>query len=199
MNRHGGMIQYFVENGGVLRFKEITNRGFYPFQITKLLNAGKIEKIKHGLYKLKDFDPDNNWDIIHAYLQSRNAVVCLTTALDYYKLTNEIPDHIDLAIPRGSRTNNIIIPPVKFYHFSKESWKAGIEEVTESGQRFRIYNIPKTIADCFKYRNKIGRDVPINALKQALREKRTSVNEIMKYAKVCRVENVILPIMEVIL
>jgi len=199
MDWFGKMIKYFEKNGGVLRFKEIVDGGFYPFQITELQNAGKIEKIKHGLYKLIDFDPDNAWDIIHAYLQARNAVICLTTALDYYKLTNEIQDHIDLAIPRGSRTNKITTPPVKFYHFSKKSWEAGIEEVEESGQRFRIYNIPKTIADCFKYRNKIGRDVPINALKQALEEKRTSVNEIMKYAKICRVENVILSVLEVIL
>ena len=157
------------------------------------------KKIKHGLFKLNNFDPDNSWDIIHAYIQSRNAVVCLTTALNYYRLTNEIQDHIDLAIPRGSRANRITYPPVRFHHFSRESWKAGIDEITESGQKIRIYNIPKTIADCFKYRNKIGRDVAINALKQVLDEKRTSVNEIMKYAKICRVENVILQIMEVVL
>lgn len=199
MDRNGKMIQFFNQNGGVLRFKEIVNNGFEPYQIYKLLDIGKIERIKHGLFKLKNFDPDNSWDIIHAYIQSRNAVVCLTTALDYYRLTNEIRDHIDLAIPRGSRSNKITYPPVRFHHFSRESWKAGIDERTESGQKIRIYNIPKTIADCFKYRNKIGRDVPINALKQALEEKRTSVNEIMKYAKICRVENVILPILEVVL
>lgn len=198
-NNDRKLYQFFRKNKGVLRFSNVVKAGLDPIYLKRLVAKGQIEKIGHGLYQLKDAPALSNPDLVTAILQSPKSVVCLISALSFHEATDQIPHHIDLAIPVGSRTNKIGYPPVKFFYFSNQSWKTGIEIHKIDGYEVRIYSLPKTIADCFKFRNKIGFDVAIKALKVAVEEKKVRVNEIMKFAKICRVDNVIRPYLEALI
>ena len=191
------LLNYF-KNEGTIRFSEILKAGFHPDTLTALQKRGVVEKIGHGLYKLKN-EVLSNPDLVVATQSAPNGVVCLVSALAFHEVTDEIPSFVDLAIPRGTRANKIDYPPVRFYRFTPQAWKAGIEKHNIDGYTVRIYSLAKTIADCFKFRNKIGIDTARNALKAALRERRVPPKEIMNYAKICRVQNVIKPILETLL
>ena len=194
--RGDGLIEYFKRRGGIAQYPDIKKAGFHNDTLQVLIASGRIQKIGRAVYKLSEIDDLVNPDLVIAAIKSPKGVVCLISALAFYEVTDEIPRHVDLAIPRGAHANKINHPPVKYYRFTQEAWKAGIEVRKIAGQEVRIYNLAKTIADCFKFRNKIGTDVARSALKTALAEKKTVPKEIMVYAKICRVANVIKPILE---
>lgn len=131
-----------------------------------------------------------------AILQSPKSVVCLISALSFHEVTDVIPRRVDLAIPMGSRANKTNYPPVKYFYFSEVACKAGIETHKIDGYDVRVYDLVKTIADCFKFRNKIGYDTAQKALKVAVTEKHIRSSKIMEYAKICRVDNVMRPYLE---
>jgi predicted transcriptional regulator of viral defense system len=190
---------YFQEHNGIARFSLIRKAGFHPDMLKNLEKDNKIEKIGRGLYWLISYNLGSYPDYVIVSLQSSKGVICLISALSFYGVTTEIPHFIDIAIPSGSRANRIKYPPVKFYRFSFKTWEAGIEEYDIAGHKVKIYSLAKTIADCFKFRNKIGMDVAREALKIAVTEKKISPQEIMKYAKICRVDNIIKPLLEVMI
>jgi predicted transcriptional regulator of viral defense system len=190
------LIRFFEASKGILRFARILKEGFHRKQVKVLLDAGKIRRMGRGLYQLADAPALSNPDFVSAVLQSPKSVVCLISALSFHEVTDEIPRRVDLAIPMSSRANKIDYPPVKYFYFSKAAWKAGIETHKIDGYDVRVYDLAKTIADCFKFRNKIGFDVAQKALKVAVAEKRIRPAKIMEYAKVCRVANIIRPYLE---
>ncbi len=187
---------FFQNQGGVARFSAILKAGFHPDSLTALEKEGKVEKIGQGLYRLTDYTLASYPDLIIASLQAPRGVICLLSALAFHEVTREIPKHVDIAIPRRTHANWIKYPPVKFYQFAPSSWGAGIESHEIEGHKIRIYSLAKTVADCFKFRNKIGIDVAREALKFAVTEKRTKPKEIMQYAKICRVDGLIKPLLE---
>lgn len=193
------LIIFFQRHGGTLRFSAILKAGFHSDSLTALEGEKKVEKIGRGLYQLTNREPDSHPDLVIACLQAPKGVVCLLSALAFHEVTNEIPKAVDLAIPRGIHANKIDYPPVKFYRFALETWKAGIEEHKIESHQIRVYSLEKTVADCFKFRNRVGLDVAREALKTAVTEKRISPKEIMRYAKICRVSNIVKPILESIL
>jgi len=193
------IIKYFKASGGVLRHSDIEKKGFHHQYLSSLQKKGKIEKINRGLYKLKEYEPDNNLDLVYASLQSAKGVVCLISALSFHEITDEIPSEVQMAIPKGSRRNLITYPKVRFYNFSKKTWEAGIEEIKESGHTFKVYSAAKTIADCIKFRSQIGMDVVINAIKRSLNENKADLLEIYKYTELCRVDKIARPILEVLI
>jgi predicted transcriptional regulator of viral defense system len=193
------VVDYFKKHGGIVRFSSIIKAGFHPDTLSALEKEGKIERIARGLYRMAHYRLGSNPDLVIASLQAPRGVVCLVSALAFHEATNEIPRQIDIAIPAGTRANRIKYPPVKFYRFASEAWESGIEEREISGHKIRIYSLSKTIADCFKFRNKIGMDVARDALKVAVIEKGAKPREIMHFAKICRVNNIIKPILESIL
>ncbi len=190
------IIEYFKSYGGIVRFSSIRKAGFHPDLIKKNENKGKIEKIGRGLYKLVGDNIGSHPDCLIASIQTSQGVICLVSALYFYEATNEIPRFVDIAIPTGARANKIEYPPVKFYRFSQSTWKAGVEKHEIEGHTVKIYSLAKTIADCFKFRNKIGINVAREALKVAINEKHVKPKDIMKYAKICRVDRIIKPILE---
>ncbi len=194
-----GMINYFKSHNGVVRFSSILRAGFHPDSLNSLVKEGKVEKISRGLYRLSDYEFDSHPDLVTASLQAPRGIICLLSALAFHEATNEIPRRVDIAIPRSSRPYKIIYPPVKFYRFAQKAWEAGIEEHETDRFKIRVYSIAKTIADCFKFRNKIGVNVAREALKTAITEKGVKPVEIMQYAKICRVNNIIKPILEAML
>ena len=190
------IIEYFKSCGGIVRFSSIRKAGFHPDLIKKTENKGKIEKIGRGLYKLAGDNIGSHPDCLIASIQTSQGVICLVSALYFHEATNEIPRFVDIAIPTGARANKIEYPPVKFYRFSQNTWKTGVEKHGIEGHTVKIYSLAKTIADCFKFRNRIGINIAREAMKVAINEKHIKPKDIMKYAKICRVDRIIKPILE---
>jgi predicted transcriptional regulator of viral defense system len=193
------ILKFIKDHGGVARFSAILKAGFHPDSITVLEKKGKLEKIGRGLYKLTDTVPFSDPDLITASLQVPKGVICLVSALAFHEATLEIPKYVDIAIPKGTRANKVKYPPIRFYRFAPDAWEAGIEEHVIDGHKVKIYSLAKTVADCYKFRNKIGFDVAQEALKIAVNEKDISPTEIIKYAKICRVDKIIKPKLEIMI
>jgi len=193
------LMSFFQNHGGVVRFSAILKARFHPDSLMALEKEGKVEKIARGLYRVTNYTPGSHPDLVIASLQAPRGVICLISALSYHEATSEIPKLVDLAIPQGAHANRIKYPPVRFYRFAPKAWRAGIEEHKIEGHNIKVYSLAKTIVDCFKFRNKIGTNVARDALKTAVTEKKINPKEIMQHAKICRVDNIIKPILEAIL
>ena len=190
------LMSFFQDHGGAARFSAILKAGFHPDSLSALEKEGKVEKIARGLYRITNYAPGSHPDLVTASLQAPKGVICLLSALSFYEATNEIPKYVDVAIPQGTHANRIKYPPVKFYRFAPKAWKIGIEKHEVENHQIKIYSLAKTIADCFKFRNRIGVNIARDALRVAITEKGIKPKEIMEYAKICRVDNIIKPILE---
>lgn len=193
------LIDYFQNNGGIARFSAIRKAGFHPDTLAALEHSGQIFRVSRGLYQLAGYEPSAHPDLVMVSILAPRGVVCLISALAFHEITGEIPKYVEIAIPKQSRANVITYPPVQVYRFDHQAWQAGIEEHRIDGYTVRVYSPAKTIADCFKFRNKIGVNVARDALKTALVEKYIRPQEIMKYAKICRVSNIVKPILETLI
>ena len=193
------LIEFIQKKGGYARSAELIKAGFYKAAIYAAMKEGHIARLKNGLYALADIQDISHPDLVTASVTIPNGVICLITALSFYEVTDEIPRHIDVAVPAGLKVTPVNDLPVRIYHFSSSTWKEGTEVQKLDKHEIKIYSLAKTIADCFKFRNQIGVDVARSALKNAFEQKKVSHQEIMKYAKICRVTNVIKPILETLL
>jgi len=190
------LVSFLKDRGGVVRFTDILKAGFHPDSLISLEKEKEVEKIARGLYRLTHYTFGSHPDLVAAALQSPRGVICLLSALAFHEATTEIPKRVDLAIPQKTHANRIKYPPVRFYRFATNAWKAGIEQREIEGYKIKVYSLAKTVADCFKFRNKIGADVAREALKIAVTEKNIKPKEIMHYAKICRVDSILKPILE---
>lgn len=199
VQRSKALISFFRKHGGILRFSEVIGDGFHPDSLKSLENAGEVENIGLGIYRLTKYPAGPYPDLVRVSMQVPAGVICLISALVFHEATNEIPGHVDIAIPERAYANRIQYPPVKFYRFSRPSWEAGIEEHIINSRKVKIYSLEKTVADSFKFRNKIGMDIAREALKTAVSEKNTDPRVIMDYAKIDRVGSIVKPILEALL
>ena len=187
----------FRKHGGILRTSEILRLGVHPRTLYELRDNGKIVQLSRGIYRLADLPPLENSDLAAVAKRVQTGVICLISALSFHNITNEIPHEVYLAIPTGREKPNLKFPPARVFHFSAQSYAAGVEEHLFGGERIRIYSKEKTIADCFKFRNRIGLDVTLEALGRCI-GKGGSLKKILEYAHLCRVEKVIRPYLEII-
>jgi predicted transcriptional regulator of viral defense system len=137
-----------------------------------------------------------NPDLAIIAMKIPKGVICLISALSYHEITTEIPHEVYLALPRGTEPPRLDYPPLRVFRFGRYAFEEGIEQHDVDGVLMRVYSPEKTLADCFKYRNKIGIDVALEALKNYRRRKQFNVDELMHYARVCRVERVMRPYVE---
>lgn len=197
--RQERLIEFIRKKGGFANTSDLINAGFYKALIGEALDSGRIERLSRGVYSLVEI-PDMQYpDLVAVSVLIPRGVICLISALSFHEITDEIPHYIDVAIPTQSRAKEIKNIPVRYYRFSKKTWKSGIEEHDIDGHKIRVYSLAKTIADCFRFRNQIGMDVARSALKNTLEQKKASHREIMKYAAVGRVTRIIKPILETLL
>lgn len=187
----------FQQNGGILRTKDALNFGVHPRKLYQLRDAGKIIEISRGVFQLAGLGESNNSDLVAVSLRVPDAVICLVSALSFHELTTEIPHEVYLAIPSGKENPKIDFPPVRFFHFSDNTISAGVENHFVSGVDIKVFSAEKTIADCFKFRNKIGIDVAVEGLKMCI-SRNGARAEIIEYARLCRVEKVISPYLQAI-
>jgi predicted transcriptional regulator of viral defense system len=164
--------------------------------LTRLTASGQLERVGRGLYRLPGAQWSEHESLITVATKVPQAVFCLLSALQFHELTTQLPRQVWIAMPRGSHTPRFDYPPTKMVQFTGEACTAGVEEVERDGITLRVFGVAKTVADCFKHRNKIGIDVALEALKDARTRNKTSIDEIWRFAKVCRVANVMRPYLE---
>jgi predicted transcriptional regulator of viral defense system len=165
----------------------------------EMRDKGIIEQLDRGLYRLADLPALSNPDLVTVALKIPAGVVWLISALAYHEITTQIPHEVHVALPRGTEPPRLKHPPLRVFWFTGRSFTEGIETHKVDGIRLRVYSPEKTLADCFKYRNKIGLDTVLEALRLYRSRKRPNVDELMKFARVCRVEKVMRPYLEALL
>ena len=161
-----------------------------------LRDKGVIELVSRGIYRLAELPPISNPDLVTVSLRFPNAVICLISALAYHDITTQIPHEVSVAIPSNSRMPSLDYPPIRAHKFSHEAYKSGIDEYQIDEVTVRIYCPEKTLADCFKFRNKIGMDVVLEALKLYKTRRKFNIDDLLRYARICRVEKVMRPYLE---
>jgi len=186
----------YVGKHGIVRPRDIEAIGLPREYLVRLHRKGKLNRPSRGIYTL----PGANVTERHSYAEVAKRVpegaICLLSALAFHEMTTQSPASVWIALRKGARTPALVSPSLRIVRLSGASLTRGIEDHTIEGVQVRVYSAAKTVADCFKFRNKIGLDVAIEALKDCLRQKKANVSEIYRYAKVCRVSNVIRPYME---
>ena len=188
----------FREHGGQLRMSEAVKLGITRYKLYSLRDKGIIEQVTRGVYRLVDLPPISNPDLVTVGLRYPNAVICLISALSFHGITTQIPHEVYIAVNRKSRMHSLKKPPIRVYKFSNNAFISGIEEHHVDGVTVRVYSPEKTLADCFKYRNKIGMDIVMEALKLYKERKEFNSTKLLTYAAICRVNNVMKPYLEAI-
>ena len=191
--------EIFREHGGQLRMSEALACGITRYTLYALRDRGVLVQITRGVYRLRELPPLGNPDLVTVSLRFPKAVICLVSALAWHDITTQIPHEVSVAVPKDSRTPSLDYPPIKAHKFSHEAYKPGIEEHLLDGAPVKIYNREKTLVDCFKFRNKIGMDVVLEALKLHRARNGLDLGELIEYARICRVENVMRPYLEAII
>jgi predicted transcriptional regulator of viral defense system len=189
----------FKERNGAMRTFEALRAGIHPRSLYGMRDRGEIEQIARGLFRLTELPPPGEPDLLTIAKKVPQAVFCLLTALAFHRLTTQIPHAVEVALPRTSRVPRLDHPPIKVFRFSPESLSAGIETHILDGVALRVYCREKTLADIFKYRNKVGIDVALEALRAYRSQPKRDFQTVMRYARICRVENVIRPYLEAML
>jgi len=181
---------------GLLRTSDLDSLDVPRIVLTRLTAAGRLEKVGRGLYRLPGAPGSEHESLAAVARRVPQAVFCLLTALQFHELTTQLPRQLWIAMPRGSHVPRIDYPPLKMVQMSQEVYTSGVEEHQRDGVTLRVTSVAKTVADCFKHRNKIGLDVALEALKDARDRSKTSVDDLWRYAKICRVANLMRPYLE---
>jgi predicted transcriptional regulator of viral defense system len=189
----------FRNRGGMLKTSEALSAGIHPRTLYELQRSGILDQLTRGLYRLADLSPLGNPDLVSVSLKIPDGVLCLISALAYHEITTQVPHEVYVALGRGTETPRLNHPPLRVFWFSGQSFTAGIEKHKIDDVPVRIYSPEKTIADCFKYRNKIGLDIAIEALKLYRERKRFKRDDLVKFSRVCRVAQIMCPYLEALL
>lgn len=192
-------IELFRKQGGALRTSEALRLGIHPRTLYALRDAGVLEQLSRGLYRLSEMPPLAYPDLVTVSLRVPQAVICLLSALAFHELTTQIPHAVHIALESSTEAPRLDYPPLRVFWFSGPAWSEGIESHTLDDVSVRMYSPAKSVADVFKYRNKIGLDVALEALRLYRRGLEFDVGKLMGCARVCRVENVIRPYLEALL
>src|SRR5215510_11857860 len=187
-----------MKRAGVMRTRELTGEGVHRAHLQRLEQRGLIERAGRGLYRLAGAELSEHESFIEAAKLVPQGVLCLLSALNFHNLTTQDPFEIWIAIGRGAHRPRVESPPLQIHYFSGPALTEGVEEHRIQGVTVRVYSVAKTVADCFKFRNKIGLDVALEALRECRRERRASIDEIEHYAEICRVTSVMRPYLEAI-
>ncbi len=195
---HTQNVLQLVRKNGRLRACDLAAAGVPRMILTRMTASGQLERAARGLYRLPQADSSEHDGLVTVASKVPQAVICLLSALQFHGLTTQLPWQVWIAMPRGSHVPRLDYPPIKMVQFTGEAYTHCIETHVRDGVRLHVYGVAKTVADCFKHRNKIGMDVALEALKDARAQGRASFDELWRSAKVCRVANVMRPYMEAV-
>lgn len=189
----------FRRHGGQLRMSEALAYGISRYSLYMLRDRGIVEPVSRGVYRLAELPPIDNPDLVTVSLRVPKAVICLVSALAFHDMTTQIPHVVSVAVPRGSRAPSLDYPPVRAHRFSTQAYGHGIETHLIDGVTVKVYSREKTLADTFKFRNRVGTDVALEALRFYSERHGVNTGAVLGCARVCRVENVMRPYLEALL
>jgi predicted transcriptional regulator of viral defense system len=202
-NSHGSRfdraVAVFKKHFGILRTAQALRVGIHPATLYAMRDSGALEVVSRGVYRLADSVPLGNPDLVTVAARIPGGVICLISALAFHGLTTQIPHEVHVALPRGAEEPRLDHPPIKTYRFTGEAFTEGVETHELDGVSIRVYSPEKTLADCFKFRNKVGLDTAVEAVRFYRERKRVKVDDIMRYAAICRVKKIIRPYLEALL
>jgi predicted transcriptional regulator of viral defense system len=180
----------------IIRSRDAHTLGIPRNYLSRLVRKGLLTKVSRGLYRSKTSPVTEHISLIEASYKIPNGVICLLSALQFHKFTTQSPHEVWMAIEIKAWAPRITSPPIRFVRMSGKAFHSGMKEYPVRGGSLKVYTPAKTVADCFKFRNKIGIDVAMEALKECHRLKKATMDELWAAAKVCRVTNVMRPYME---
>ncbi len=192
-------LRQFENHHGMLRTSEALRLGIHPRTLYALRDEGLIITLERGLHRLIDAPELSDPDLAIVAAKVPSAVVCLTSALFYHGLTDRIPHELHIALPRHAACPRLELATLRVFQYSQASYEAGIELHSIEGMKLKIYSPAKTVVDCFKFRTKVGLDVALEALREAWRHQRVTLDDLWHFAEICRVTNVMRPYVESVL
>ena len=193
-------VLQIVRTAGMVRGRDLAAQDISPTHLQRLYEQGLLQRSGRGVYLPAEANLDANASLAEVALRVPASVVCLLSALQFYGLTTQSPHQVWIALPLRANTPRLDYPPIRVVHLSGEALAAGIEVHGIGTAAVRVYCPAKTVVDCFKFRNKVGLDVALEALRDCWNKRRTtigfSVDELWNYAKICRVANIMRPYLE---
>lgn len=180
----------------LLRARDLAEHNLPTMTLTRLVSAGRLDRIARGVYSLPGRTLSEHRSLAEATLRVPQGVVCLLSALRVHGIGTQAPFEVWIAIPSNSPTPKLDQPPLRAIRMSGPALSEGIEPMQIDGVSVPVFNAAKTIADCFKFRNKIGLDVALEALREGWAQRKATVDALWHYARVDRVSNVMRPYLE---
>jgi predicted transcriptional regulator of viral defense system len=191
-------IAIFKKEGGFLTMSEALTHGIHRRELYMLRDKGILEVISRGLYRLTSMPEPSLPDFIPVAKKIPNGTICLISALAFHEITTQIPHFVYIALPSNSHKPAISYPPMRYFWYNEKLLKTGVEKHAIDGCIIKIFDIEKTLIDCVKFRNKIGMDIVLEALRMYWHSKKANLEKLFQYAKLFRVEKILKPIMETI-
>ena len=185
-----------IEEFGLIRPKDLEAHGITRVQLARLVEAGLVVRRARGVYVVARHAPTAEHTLAHVAKRIPNGVFCLLTALRFHGLTTQSPAEVWIALPEKARRPRLDYPRLRVARFSGAALTEGVEERSVEGVPVRLYSAAKTVADCFKYRNKVGIDVAVEALRDFGRTHRGRATELARFARICRVSRVMQPYLD---
>jgi predicted transcriptional regulator of viral defense system len=198
-SRFDRAVGIFKKHGGILLTAQALRAGIHPGTLYAMRDSGALEVVSRGVYRLANSPPLVNPDLVTVATRVPGGVICLISALTFHELTTQIPHEVHVALPRGAEEPRLDHPPIKTYRFSGEAFTKGVEAHELDGVAVRIYSSEKTLADCFKFRNQVGLDTVVEAIRFYRERRNIKVDDLMRYAGICRVTKIIRPYLQAIL
>ncbi len=195
MNQSSHILE-LARHQRVLRAADVRDRGWSPQLLIRLQQAGRLQRVGRGLYALPDAEITEHQTLIEVCQRVPKAVLCLLSALQFHQVGTQLPREVWIALPEGTQTPAMSYPTLRVTRLRGAAYTEGIQTVTDYGAPIRVYGVAKTVTDCFKFRNRIGLDVALEALKDAWRSRRATMDELGHFARINRVERVMQPYLE---
>lgn len=190
------IIKFLKSNHGIHRTKEIISAGIPRKKIYQLRDEGVINQVSRGLYKFSEIPDGQHTTYVELSKRIPRGVFCLISALHFHEIGTQIPYDQWIALPHGVKEPRIYEHCIQYIHPIKNVYDLGVEEHVIDGSKIKVYSVTKTVIDCFKHRSKVGLDVALEALKEAIRMKKTTRKDLIECAIKCRMKNTIMPYLE---
>jgi len=189
------LLELFAQRG-LLRTSQILAAGVHRRVLYRLRDAGRIDEVSRGLYRLAALPELTQPDLVIVASRIPAAVLCTISALSWHGLTTEIPHAVHVALPRGTSRPKLDHPPLSLYLLAPSVHAQDVETGNVDGVPIRVYGHVRTVVDCFRFRNRLGNDVAVEALKLCVARKRTTAREFLEVARRLHLQSVLMPYLE---